>query len=43
MGYLFQMLQKIARPVKTWRQVWKPDLNKQNDFETLVLFRNNVT
>ena len=23
--------------------LWKPDLNKQKDFERLVLFRNGVT
>ena len=23
--------------------LWKPDLNKQKDFERLVLFRNDVT
>ena len=43
----FQMLQKILRPGRTseasYIVLWKPDPNKQNDFERLVLFRTGIT
>ena len=43
----FQMLQKNAKTriilEASHIVLWKPDLNKQNDFKRVVLFRNGVT
>ena len=41
------MLKKILRPGRTYKHqinaLWKSDLNKQYDFQRVVLFRNGVT
>ena len=46
-GPSFQMLQKNAKTSKNLEAsciaLWKPDLNKQKDFERLVLYRNGAT
>ena len=46
-GLSFQMLQKNAKTSKNLEAsciaLWKPDLNKQKDFERLVLYRNGAT
>ena len=45
-GLSFQILQKNVKTSKnleaSYIALWKPDLNEQEDFERLVLFRNGV-